>query len=37
MGGGDLTGPQLLERGCWEKVGDFFQGGEVQFEIKNKI
>ena len=23
---GALTGPQLLEGGCWERGGDFFQG-----------
>ena len=23
---GGLTGPQLLEGGCWEGGGDFFQG-----------
>ena len=23
-----LTGPQLLEEGCWERGGDFFQWGE---------
>ena len=25
-GGGGLTGPYLLEGGCWERGGDFFQG-----------
>ena len=33
--GSGLTGPQLLEPGCWEKGGDFFQvgggGGGLQF------
>ena len=24
---GGLTGPQFLERGCWERGGDFFTGG----------
>ena len=24
---GGLTGSQLLEGGCWEGGGDFFQGG----------
>ena len=24
---GGLTGPQLLEEGCWERGDDFFQGG----------
>ena len=25
---GDLTGPQLIERGCWEREGvTFFRGG----------
>ena len=23
---GDLTGPQFLEEGCWERGGDFFRG-----------
>ena len=34
-----MTGPQLLEGGCWERGGDFFQmgGGEVQFSHKNKL
>ena len=31
-----LTGPQLLEGGCWERGGDFFQGG-VQISHKNKL
>ena len=31
-----MTGPQLLEGGCWERGGDFFQGG-VQFSHKNKL
>ena len=30
---GDLTGPQLLEVGCWESGGDFFQG-VLQFSHK---
>ena len=34
---GGLTGPQLLERGCWERGGDFFQGEGVKFLHKNKI
>ena len=25
-GGRGLTGPQLLQVGCWERGGDFFQG-----------
>ena len=33
---GSLTGPQLLEGGCWERGGDFFQGG-LQFSHKNKL
>ena len=33
---GGLTGPQLLEGGCWERGGDFFQGG-CNFHIKNKL
>ena len=24
---GGLKGPQLLERGCWERGGDFFSRG----------
>ena len=36
MGGGDLTGPQFLEEGCWERGGDFFQGG-CNFYIKNEL
>ena len=24
---GGLTGPQLLEGGCWERRCDFFEGG----------
>ena len=31
-----LTRPQTLERGCWERGGDFFQGG-CNFHIKNKL
>ena len=34
--GGGLTGPQLLEGGCWERRGDFFQGEGAQFLHKNK-
>ena len=33
---GELTEPQLLEGGCWERGGDFFQGG-YNFHIKNKL
>ena len=33
---GGLTGPQLLEGGCWEKGGDLFQGG-CNCHIKNKL
>ena len=34
---GDLTGPQLLKGGCWER-GGFFRGrGGVQFSHKNKL
>ena len=43
-GGGGLTGPQLLEGGCWERGGDFFQGrgrgggrGGCNFQMKNKL
>ena len=32
---GGLTGPQLLEGGCWEREGAFFQGG-CNFHI-NKL
>ena len=35
--GGHLTGPQLLEGCCWERGGDFFQGGcncHIKKEIK---
>ena len=28
-----LTGTQLLEEGCWERGGNFFQGG-CNFHIK---
>ena len=30
-----LTGPQLLEQGCWERGGDFFQGGGCNCHIIN--
>ena len=33
---GELTEPQLLEGGCWERGDDFFQGG-CNFHIKNKL
>ena len=33
---GGLTRPQLLEGGCWERGGDFFQEG-CDFHIKNKL
>ena len=32
--GGGLTGSQFLEEGCWERGGDFFQGG-CSFYKKN--
>ena len=35
--GGGLERPQLLEGGCWERVGDFFKGGRCNFHIKNKL
>ena len=35
--GENLTGPQLLEGGCWEKGGDVFQGGLQFSPKKNKI
>ena len=31
-----MTGPQLFEGGCWERGGDFFQGG-CNCHIKNKL
>ena len=31
---GSLARPQLLDGGCWERGGDFFQGG-CNFHIKN--
>ena len=32
-----LTGPQLLEGGCWEIGGDFFRGeGGCKFHKKKK-
>ena len=35
---GGLTGPQLLERGCWEKGGDFFQGVQLSHsKLKSEI
>ena len=34
--GGGLTGPQFLEGGCWERGGDFFQGG-CNFLTKDKL
>ena len=34
MQGGGLTGPQLLEGGCWEREGDFFQEEGCNFHIK---
>ena len=40
---GGLTGPQLLEGGCWERGSDFFQdeggrgGGGCNCHIKNKL
>ena len=36
VGGAGLTRPQVLEGGCWERRGDFFQGG-CNFYIKNKL
>ena len=35
--GGGLDRTQLLERGCWERGDDFFQGGGVHFSQKNKL
>ena len=34
--GGGLTRSQLLEGVCWERGGNFFQGG-CNFDIKNKL
>ena len=36
---GGLTGPQFLEGGCWERGGDFFQGGGggCNFSTQNKL
>ena len=34
--GGDLTGSQFLERGCWERWKWWFSGG-CSFYIKNKL
>ena len=31
-----LAGPQLLEGGCWERGGHFFQGG-CNLHKKNKL
>ena len=33
---GGLTGSQLLERGCWERGGEFFQRG-CNCHLKNKL
>ena len=32
-----LTGPQLLEGGCWERGGLLFSGGGCNCHIKNKL
>ena len=37
VGGGGLTGPPLLEEGCWERGGDFFHGGGGVAIFKQKI
>ena len=35
---GGVTGPQLIEGGCWEREGvTFFRGWGLNFYIKNKI
>ena len=35
---GGLTGPQLLERDCWERGGWLFSGGVgCNFHIKNEL
>ena len=33
---GGLTRSQFLEGDCWEREGDFFQGG-CSFYLKNKL
>ena len=33
--GEGLTGPQLLEGGCWGKWGWLFSGGGAIFTLKN--
>ena len=33
-GAGSLTGSSFLEEGCWERGGDFFQGGLQFFNKK---
>ena len=36
--GGGLTGPQVLEGGCWDRGRCIFSGrGDYNFHIKNKI
>ena len=35
-GEGGLTGPQLLEGGCWEKGGEFFQRVAILTKKNNK-
>ena len=35
--GGALTGPQLLEEGCWERGEVTFFTGGGNFHIKNKL
>ena len=37
-GEGGLTGPQVLERGCWERGGWLFsREGGCNFYVKNKL
>ena len=38
--GWGLTEPQLFEGGCWERGGDFFQGGcnfYIKYELKSEM
>ena len=35
--GEGLTGTRFLERDCWEREGDFFQGWGCNFLTKNKL
>ena len=35
--GGGLDRTSTFRGGCWERGGDFFQGGGLQFSHKNKV